>query len=85
MEVIDLRVKLPYITWNRNFFPPWQVLPMPEESPDHGRKTNIELQAIEPSPFQRRQHFEEDKLKWVEWGTSYIVPVKKKVGADKLQ
>ncbi|MBL7203210.1 MAG: ParB N-terminal domain-containing protein [Desulfobacteraceae bacterium] len=25
--------------------------------------TNIELQAIDPSPFQRRQHFEEDKLK----------------------
>jgi ParB family chromosome partitioning protein len=25
--------------------------------------TIIELQAIDPSPFQRRQHFEEDKLK----------------------
>ena len=36
---------------------------MPEESPDHGRMTIIEVQAIDPSPFQRRQHFEEDKLK----------------------
>ena len=36
---------------------------MPEESSDHGRMTIIELQAIDPSPFQRRQHFEEDKLK----------------------
>ena len=25
--------------------------------------TTIEVQAIDPSPFQRRQHFEEDKLK----------------------
>ena len=36
---------------------------MPEDSPNHGQMTNIELQAIDPSPFQRRQHFEEDKLK----------------------
>jgi hypothetical protein len=36
---------------------------MPEESPDHGQMTIIELQAIDPSPFKRRQHFEEDKLK----------------------
>ena len=36
---------------------------MPEESPNHGQMTNIELQAIDPSPFQRRQHFEENKLK----------------------
>ena len=36
---------------------------MPEESPDHGQMTIIEVQAIDPSPFQRRQHFEEDKLK----------------------
>lgn len=36
---------------------------MPEESPDHGQMTIIKLQAIDPSPFQRRQHFEEDKLK----------------------
>lgn len=36
---------------------------MPKESPDHGQMTIIELQAIDPSPFQRRQHFEEDKLK----------------------
>jgi len=36
---------------------------MPEESTNHGRMINIELQAIDPSPFQRRQHFEEDKLK----------------------
>ena len=37
--------------------------PLPEKSPDHRQMTNIELLAIEPSPFQRRQHFEEDKLK----------------------
>jgi len=36
---------------------------MPKESPDHGRMTNIKLRVIEPSPFQRRQYFEEDKLK----------------------
>jgi len=36
---------------------------VPEQSPDHGQISNIELQAIDPSPFQRRQHFEEDKLK----------------------
>ena len=36
---------------------------MPKESPDHGQMTIIKLQAIEPSPFQRRQHFEKDKLK----------------------
>ena len=36
---------------------------MPEESLNHGRMTIIELRAIDPSPFQRRQHFEEDKLK----------------------
>ncbi len=36
---------------------------MAEESPNHGQMTIIELQAIDPSPFQRRQHFEEDKLK----------------------
>ena len=36
---------------------------MPEESPDHGQMTIIEVQAIDPSPFQLRQHFEEDKLK----------------------
>jgi len=36
---------------------------MPEESPDHRQMTNIELQAIDPSPFQRRQHFEEGKFK----------------------
>ena len=36
---------------------------MPEESPNHGQMTIIEVQAIDPSPFQRRQHFEEDKLK----------------------
>ena len=36
---------------------------MPEESPDHGQMTIIKLQAIDPSPFQKRQHFEEDKLK----------------------
>lgn len=36
---------------------------MPDDSPDHGRMAIIELQAIGPSPFQRRQHFEEDKLK----------------------
>lgn len=36
---------------------------MREESPYHGQMANIELQAIDPSPFQRREHFEEDKLK----------------------
>lgn len=36
---------------------------MREESPYHGQMANIGLQAIDPSPFQRREHFEEDKLK----------------------
>jgi len=36
---------------------------MPEESPDHGQMTIIKLQAIDPSPFQRRQYFEKDKFK----------------------
>jgi len=36
---------------------------MPEESSEHGQMTIIEIQAIDPSPFQRRQHFEENKLK----------------------
>jgi len=36
---------------------------MAEESPNYGQMTIIEVQAIDPSPFQRRQHFEEDKLK----------------------
>jgi len=36
---------------------------MPEESPDHAQMTIIEIQAIDPSSFQRRQHFKEDKLK----------------------
>lgn len=36
---------------------------MAEESPIHGQMTIIEVQAIDPSPFQRRQHFEEEKLK----------------------
>jgi len=36
---------------------------MRQESPYHGQMANIELQAIDPSPFQRREHFEEDKLK----------------------
>ena len=36
---------------------------MPEDFPDRGQMTFIEVQAIDPSPFQRRQHFEEDKLK----------------------
>ncbi|MBC8392038.1 MAG: ParB/RepB/Spo0J family partition protein [Deltaproteobacteria bacterium] len=36
---------------------------MPEKSTNHGQIANIELQAIDPSPFQRRQHFQEDKLK----------------------
>ena len=36
---------------------------MPEESPNHRQMIIIKVQAIDPSPFQRRQHFEEDKLK----------------------
>lgn len=36
---------------------------MPKDFPDRGQMTIIKLQAIDPSPFQRRQHFEEDKLK----------------------
>ena len=36
---------------------------MPEESPDHGQMTIIELQAIDPSPYQLRKYFDEDKLK----------------------
>jgi ParB-like chromosome segregation protein Spo0J len=36
---------------------------MPEESPNHGQMTIIELQAIDPSPYQLRKYFDEDKLK----------------------
>ena len=36
---------------------------MVEESPTHGQMSIIEVQAIDLSPFQRRQHFEADKLK----------------------
>ncbi len=38
---------------------------MPEKSLNdpHGRIRVIELQDIDPSPFQLRKHFDEDKLK----------------------
>ena len=36
---------------------------MLEESPDRGQMTIIELQAIDPSPYQLRKYFDEDKLK----------------------
>ena len=41
---------------------------MPEKSfnDNHEQIKVIELQAIEPSPFQRRKYFNEDKLKVVE-------------------
>jgi len=43
---------------------PFSLIAMPEEPSGHGQMTTtIELQAIDPSPFQRHQHFEEDKLK----------------------